>query len=85
MHGSVTVDMCIGIRAGCPITYLITADNQAEFSFGGPRDGCHYAFASASLREFLRLGTEALAKLDARPLPAETNCAASEAVAPCRD
>jgi hypothetical protein len=84
MHGNVTVDMCVGIRGGCPITYLITADNQAEFSLGGPRDGCHYAFDAASLREFLRLGGEALARLDARPLPVETDCTATEVEAGCR-
>ena len=73
MHGGVTVDICVGIRAGCPITYLVTADNQAEFSLGGPRDGCQYAFDAASLREFLRLGAEALARLDARIPPKEAD------------
>lgn len=63
MHDHVTVDMCVSIRSGCPITYLITADNQAEFSFGG---GCHYAFEAAALRAFLKLGAEALAEVEAQ-------------------
>jgi hypothetical protein len=66
MHNSLTVDMCVDIRKDCPIDYLITADNQAEFSFGGPKGGCHYAFDAAALRAFLKLGVEALAEIDGR-------------------
>lgn len=66
MHHSLTVDLCVGIRDGCPVTYLITADNQAEFSFGGVRDGVTCAFEPASLRAFLMLGAEALAEMEGR-------------------
>lgn len=66
MHHSLTVDMCIGVRKGCPVGYLITADGQVEFSFGGIRDGFYYAFDAVSLRDFLVVGAEALAELDAR-------------------
>jgi hypothetical protein len=66
MQDSLTVDMCVGIRNGCPVGYLITADGQVEFSFGGARDGFYYAFDAASLRNFLTIGAEALAELDAQ-------------------
>ena len=64
MYHNLTVDMCVGIRKNCPISYLITADNQAEFSFGDQRDGFHYAFDAAALRAFLKVGAEALAELE---------------------
>lgn len=56
--------MCVGIRADCPITFQVTADKQAEFSFGGKRDGFHYAFDAAALRTFLHAGAQALAELE---------------------
>lgn len=68
MCTNVTVDACIGIRSGCPVDYLITPDKQVEFSFGGKRDGFHFAFVPDSLREFLRVGAEALAKLEGQRL-----------------
>jgi hypothetical protein len=64
MQDRLTVDMCVGIRADCPVTYQVTADKQAEFSFGGSRDGFHYAFDAPALRTFLRVGTQALAELE---------------------
>lgn len=64
MYESLTVDMCVGIRKDCPITYLVTADKQAEFSFGGRGNACHYAFDAPALRAFLRIGAEALAELE---------------------
>jgi hypothetical protein len=73
MHDSLTVDMCVGIRKDCPVSYLITPDNQVEFSFGGVREGFHYAFDAASLRDFLVIGAEALAELDARAAAEATN------------
>jgi hypothetical protein len=68
MQDRLTVDMCVGIRADCPITYHVTADKQAEFTFGGTRDGFHYAFDATALRTFLQAGTQALAELES---PAE--------------
>jgi hypothetical protein len=79
MHDSLTVDMCVGIRKGCPLSYLITADGQVEFSFGGARDGFYYAFDASSLRDFLVVGAEALAELDAQAASTEAGQAAPTA------
>lgn len=65
MHPALTVDMCVGIRDGCPMSYHISADQQAELSFGGSRDGCHYAFDAGALKQLLKLGAEALAEIEA--------------------
>jgi hypothetical protein len=73
MHDTVTVDMCVGIRQGCPIDYLITADNQTEFSFGGQLDGFHFAFDAAALRAFLKVGAEALAEMEGQAEQGQTD------------
>jgi hypothetical protein len=64
MHEIVTVDMCVSIRSECPTDYLVIADNQAEFSFGGQHSGFHHAFDVDALRAFLKIGAEALAELE---------------------
>lgn len=66
MHTSLTVNTCVTIRKGCPMTWHLGSDNQAEFSFGGQRDGFDFVFDAEALRELLTLGTKALGELDAR-------------------
>jgi hypothetical protein len=64
MPEAVIVDMCVSIRNDCPIMYLVTADKQVEFTFGGLQSGCHYAFDAGALRSFIGVAAEALAELD---------------------
>lgn len=64
MCTKITVDTCVGIQKDCPVGYLINPDTQIEFSFGRERADFHVAFVPGSLREFLRLGAEALAELE---------------------
>lgn len=66
MPDSLTVNVCVTVRADCPIRYITTTSDQAEFSFGGPRDGYDFAFDRTALTTFLALGADALAELDAR-------------------
>jgi len=64
MNDTVIVDICVSIRTGCPIMYLVTADKQVEFTFGGLQSGCHYTFDAGALRSFIGVAAEALAELD---------------------
>jgi hypothetical protein len=65
MNSNPTVDVCVGIHGGCPISYLITRDKQeAEFSFGTEHDGFHYVFDQVALRTFLRLGAQVLEEME---------------------
>jgi hypothetical protein len=72
MRETMTVDMCVSIRTGCPIMYLVTADKQVEFSFGGLQSGCHYAFDAGALRTFIGVAAEALAELNGPAAPTQS-------------
>lgn len=63
LYSDLTVDMCVSVGKACPITYLVTADHQVEFSFGGRPQGFHYAFDADALRQFVMLGGRALLEL----------------------
>jgi len=75
-----TVDLCVSVRTGCPIMYLVTADKQVEFSFGGLQAGCHYAFDAGALRAFIGVAAEALAEMDGPAAPKQIDGATSNGV-----
>jgi hypothetical protein len=64
MHSVLSVDTCVTVRHGCPMEYVICGD-RVEFSYGGPRNGFHFAYDASALAGLVRLGTEALSQLDA--------------------
>jgi hypothetical protein len=52
------------VRERCPMRFRVTGDDDVEFSFGGTRDPFEFVFDAVALREFLRLGADALRKMD---------------------
>lgn len=81
MPDNLTVDTCVGVRKGCPISFLITACDQAEFSFGGQRNGFHFSFDQVSLRALLMVGAQALSQMEAQMGEQQADGVKSEAPA----
>jgi len=52
------------VRNQCPMRFRVTGDDDVEFSFGGTRDPFEFVFDAKALREFLRLGTDALREME---------------------
>lgn len=66
MTGHLTVMSWVDIGDGCPIRFDISGSGKAKALCGpNPRDGFEFTFDSEALREFLRLGAEALHEMDA--------------------
>ncbi len=66
MFEKLAVNSWVAIREGCPMSYYVKGSAETDFRCGGERDGFEFAFEAEALREFLRLGTEALQDMDAR-------------------
>lgn len=66
MKGAVSFSSLVAMRDGCPISYEVGASGQAWFQVGSVDDGLEFDFGSEALREFVRLGAEALTAMDAR-------------------
>lgn len=54
----------LNISEGCPMRYRVSGSNLAHLMLGD--NELELAFDAASLREFVKLGTAALAETDAR-------------------
>jgi hypothetical protein len=66
VFGKLAVNSWVAIREGCPMSYYVKGSAETDFRCGGERDGFEFAFEAEALREFLRIGTEALQDMDAR-------------------
>jgi hypothetical protein len=56
------VDASVVIRGTCPVDYTICG-KTVEFEFGGPGDMFHLIFDADALDTLLRIGPEALRRL----------------------
>lgn len=66
MSSTVSFSSLVAMRDGCRIAYEVGGSGQAWFQVGSPDDGLEFDIESEALREFVRLGTEALTEMDAR-------------------
>ena len=69
-----SIDTSATIRGTCPAEYVVDG-TLIEFSFGGDRDGFQFAFDTDALRNLMKLGSEALAEMEA---PASTKSVPSD-------
>jgi len=60
MDANLTVNACIGVRAGYGMKYLVNADGQVEFGFGSGRYPFELVFDVLALRHFMELAGDAL-------------------------
>ena len=68
MFGNVEVKSWAAISGQCPIKYYCDPSGAVDFMFGtGPDDYFEFGFDADSLREFLRVGDEALRHLESVP------------------
>lgn len=66
MSYAVSFSSLVALQDGCRISYEVGGSGTAWFQIGTPEDGLQFDFESEALREFVRLGTEALGEMDAR-------------------
>ena len=68
MAGRVRVHSWVGITGDVPVHYSRNTRGRVDIMFGDAR-GEYFEFGcdAASLREFIRVGTEALGHLESRP------------------
>jgi hypothetical protein len=73
MNEAVSTTISVTINEGCPIRYGTEGSSEATFVYGSePPETFELAMHSEVLREFLVLGAEALAKMDALYAQEET-------------
>jgi hypothetical protein len=60
------VNSAVSINDGCPISYHVNCRAEADFSCGSPNGVLELTFQADALREFLRLGAEALREVEER-------------------
>ncbi len=65
-HTSLTVSSWVAIGEGCPMSFEILGSGETHFLCGTATDGFEFNFEADALREFLKLGAQALAQMDAR-------------------
>lgn len=73
MNDTYTVGSWGSIGQGCPMEFRVKGD-AVELLIGGLSGCLELTFDPGSLRELVKLGSEALAQMDARP---PENCARS--------
>jgi hypothetical protein len=67
MYPKVVVKSWVGVSGDCPISYNADTDGDGvDFMFGNQPDHFEFGFDTEALREFLRVGTDALREMDAR-------------------
>jgi hypothetical protein len=66
MSSAVSFSSLVALRDGCRIAYEVGGSGTVWFRVGTPEDGLEFDFESEALREFVRLGAEALTEMDAR-------------------
>jgi hypothetical protein len=64
--GYVTVSSSVVIGGGCSITCHVNCSAETDFLCGSPTGTVELTFHADALREFLRLGAEALRVMDSR-------------------
>lgn len=62
---NLTVSSWVAIRGGCPIRYRVNANDDVEFAFGELSDCFEFLFDANALRQFLEVGSKALAEMNA--------------------
>ena len=66
MYNNVTVSSWVEIGDGCTIRFEVGGSGLVCVTCGGSgSDGFEFAFGSEALREFLRLGADAMRQMDA--------------------
>jgi hypothetical protein len=71
VHTSLKVSSYVVIRDHCPMRFRVSGVNDVEFSFGGRYDPFEFVFNADALREFIRLGSDALQEMAALAAIAE--------------
>jgi hypothetical protein len=66
MSYAVSFSSLVALRDGCHISYEVGGSATVWFQVGTLDDGLQFDFESEALREFVRLGTEALSEMDAQ-------------------
>jgi len=66
MNSATTIRSRVAIGAGCPITYQVSCGAEADIRCGNSDGVLQLTFQADALREFLRVGAEALREMDAR-------------------
>ncbi|MGQ0838166.1 hypothetical protein [Actinokineospora sp.] len=80
MNGNITISSWVAIREGCPMKVSVLAGDEAEFTCGTRRDVFEFIIDYEPLRELVRLGTAALAEMDALRAAPESDSAEEGAV-----
>ena len=65
MHGTLVVNSWVGIHQGCDITFRVNTSEDVYVTVSGGAAPFEFFFEETSLRQFIELGTEALAKMAA--------------------
>jgi hypothetical protein len=66
MHSDgVTIGSWVWTNKGCPVRYAGHREGCATFLFGEPPGDFEFGFDASTLREFLRLGAEAVREIEA--------------------
>jgi hypothetical protein len=65
MSRCVIVSSYVVIEDNCPIRFNPLGGDQVEIVCGQPRDGFEFIMSTEALRTFVKLGTAALAEMDA--------------------
>lgn len=61
----------VAIRGACPVQRRINGEDDVEFSFGSGSRTFDFVFDTATLRTFLRVGTDALREIEESRVSAE--------------
>lgn len=65
MYGDLTVSSWVRVDTGCPVRYDVLGSAEAQFVVGRAPVEFEFVMEADALREFLKIGTEALNTMDA--------------------
>jgi hypothetical protein len=78
MSYALSFSSLVAMRDGCSISYEVGGSGQAWFQVGTADDGLEFDMDCEALREFVRLGSEALTEMDARYAKEQAEAPASQ-------
>jgi hypothetical protein len=64
MNGQLTVSSWVDIQDGCPINFAVGGSGVVFVTCGDGAEGFEFHLSSEALRDFVRLGGEALREMD---------------------
>ncbi len=64
MPSNLTISSWVTIHEGCPMSCDVIGSAETYFLCGSSSDGFEFHFEAEALREFLKLGSKALADMD---------------------